>query len=244
LQKKGSIEARRSVAISEGIRQELLALGVEDSRIRLIPNGVDIPTKKWDAQARHRYGAACVANLSQQPLKGLDILIEAWATVIKTHGPVQLVVCGRGNPASLIRLAQRRGVAEFIDFAGSVQDVTSILLQADTFVLPSRVEGMSNALLEAMALGMPCVATSVSGSVDVIDSGRNGMLVPVEDPTALAEALLTVLGSQVTRADLGREARRCIEAGYTTERMISRYRDVLAELDASSDAVPARTIMM
>jgi len=197
----------------------------------MVPNGVDLPTEKWEASTQHRYGAACIANLSQQPLKGLDILIEAWAMVIKARGPVRLVICGRGNPTSLIRLARQHGVSEFIEFAGSVQDVTSILLKADSFVLPSRVEGMSNALLEAMALGMPCVATSVSGSVDLIHEERNGMIVPVENPVALANAILTVLGSQATRVNLGREARRSIETGYTTERMVGRYGAVLAELD-------------
>jgi len=228
------LRADRLIAISEDIRKELLGLGVEDARIRVIPNGVDVPTDTWEANTPHRYGAACVANLSQQPLKGLDILIEAWVIVTKAHGPVRLVICGRGNPTSLIRLAEGHGVSEFIEFAGSVQDVTSILLQADCFVLPSRVEGMSNALLEAMALGMPCVATSVSGSIDLIHSERNGMIVPVEDPVALANAILTVLGSQAARANLGHEARVSIETGYTTECMVRRYRDILAELDPRS----------
>jgi len=98
---------------------------------------------------------------------------------------------------------------------------------------------MSNALLEAMALGMPCVATSVSGSVDLIDNGRNGFLVPGENPAALANAVLTVLGSQATGASLGREARRRIEMAYTTERMINRYRDVLTELDPRFSRLPA-----
>src|SRR5437879_11187431 len=80
-QKRSLLRADRVVAISEDIRDELLALGVDESRIRLIPNGVDVPTEEWDPYASHFYGAACIANVSQQPLKGLDILIEAWAIV-------------------------------------------------------------------------------------------------------------------------------------------------------------------
>jgi glycosyltransferase involved in cell wall biosynthesis len=239
-QRQHLLAADRIVAISRDIREQLLFCGVQESRIRLIPNGVDVPKEKWDANDPHRYGAVCIANLSQQPLKGLDVLIEAWAIVRKAQGPVQLVVCGRGNATSLIELAHRYGVGELIEFKGSVENVTSILVQADLFVLPSRVEGMSNVLLEAMAVGMPCVATSVSGSVDLIDHGRNGMLVPVEDPMALAKAISAVLSSQATRANLGREARRCIEKSYTTEHMISRYRDVLGELDPSLSRLRAQ----
>jgi glycosyltransferase involved in cell wall biosynthesis len=208
-----------------------LALGVEESRIKTIPNGVDVPTVVWKAEDHHRYAAVCIGNISQQPLKGLDVLIEAWAIVTKARGPLRLVIGGRGNATSLIRLAERSGVGELVEFPGQLQDVTSVLLQADLFVLPSRVEGMSNSLLEAMALGMPCVATSVSGSVDLINNGRNGMLVPVDNPLALASTISTVLSSEETRANLGREARRSIEMGYTTERMVGRYRDVLREVD-------------
>jgi len=230
-QKESLLQADRVVAISEDIRKELLALGVEDYRIRMIPNGVDVPKEEWKADAHHRYGAVCIANFSQQPLKGLDVLVEAWAIVVaKAHGPVHLVICGRGNATSLIQLAQRHGIRELIEFRGSVHDVTSILLQSDVFVLPSRVEGMSNALLEAMALGMPCVATSVSGSADLIDSGRNGVLVPVENPGALAGAIVDVLSNPAMQVRIGLEARRTIERAYTTEVMARKYKALLEEL--------------
>jgi len=232
-QRESLLSADRLIAISEDIRKELLALGVDQSRIRMIPNGVDVPTAQWDTVAPHRYAAICIANLSQQPLKGLDVLIEAWALVIRARGATQLLLGGGGNPSSLIKLAEHFGVEQFIEFAGSMRDVTSAMLQADVFVLPSRVEGMSNALLEAMALGMPCVVTAVSGNVDLIKNGRNGILVPPENPVALSDALLTLLHESTARVNLGREARRSIEMGYTTTHMLNRYRDVLSELDAN-----------
>lgn len=233
-QHESLLAADRIVAISQDIRQQLVQHGVDESRIRVIPNGVDVPVERWDGHAPHRYAAVCVANLSQQPLKGLDVLVEAWALVTRDRGPSRLLLCGRGNPSTLIRLAQRHGVRESVEFAGFVRDVTPTLLQAALFVLPSRVDGMSNALLEAMALGMPCVATSVSGSVDLIDSGRNGILVPVENPRALASAIVGVLGKPTTQAQLGLEARRTIEGGYTTELMVRKYELLLTELAPST----------
>ena len=232
-QQESLLAADRIVAISQDIRKQLVLHGVDDSRIRVIPNGVDVPVETWAGHEPHRYAAVCVANLSQQPLKGLDVLVEAWALVTRDQGPSRLLICGRGNPSPLLRLAQRHGVREFVEFAGFVKDVTPTLLQAALFVLPSRVDGMSNALLEAMALGMPCVATSVSGSVDLIDSGRNGILVPVEDPLALANAIVGVLGKPHIQAQLGVEARRTIQGGYTTELMAGRYQRLLAELAPS-----------
>ena len=229
-QRRALLGADRVIAISESIRQELLALGVEPTRIRLIPNGVDIPTKTWQAQSAHLYAAVCVANLSQQPLKGLDVLIEAWGMVVRERKSIRLAIGGKGDSTVLVKLASECGVAEYVDFLGPVQDVGSLLQQAEAFVLPSRVEGMSNALLEAMALGMPCVATAVSGSVDLIDHERSGLLVQPANARALADAILYVLGSASLRAKLGQAARRHAQAHYTTDMMLQRYRKVLAEL--------------
>ena len=230
-QQKELLQADRLVAISSDIRAELQWLGAPDSRIRVIPNGVDLPSVQWDPELQHDVAAVCVANLSQQPLKGLDILVAAWPLVVSARGPARLMICGRGDSTTLRELADRHNVGGLIEFVGDVRDLTSILLRSEVFVLPSRVEGMSNALLEAMALGMPCVATAVSGSVDLIRNGRNGILVPSEDHRALAHALVSTLTSQTVRKTLGREARRTIQHGYTTERMVDQYRGLLGELD-------------
>ena len=230
-QQKELLRADRLVAISSDIRAELQRLGAPDSRIRVIANGVDLPSVQWDPELQHNVAAVCVANLSQQPLKGLDILVAAWTLVVSARGPARLVICGRGDATTLRQLAGRHNVDRLIEFVGDVRDVTSQLLRSELFVLPSRDEGMSNALLEAMALGMPCIATAVSGSIDLIENGRNGILVPSEDHRALAHALVSMLTSQTVRKTLGREARRTIQNGYTTKRMVDQYRALLGELD-------------
>ncbi len=229
-QKASLLSADRLIAISTDIRRQLLSLGVQESQIRFIPNGVDIPPEQW-TDRDHLHAAGCVANLSQQPLKGLDVLVEAWALVAKDYPTARLVIYGRGSSASLIRLADALGVQDKIDFAGSVRDVGTRLLEAGMFVLPSRVEGMSNALLEAMSLGMPCIATAVSGNVDLIQTGRNGLLVQPGDPNSLALAIVKLLRSPAIRAQFGRAARESIERNFTTEIMISNYQNVLAEFD-------------
>src|SRR6266581_1328634 len=210
-QRRALLRADRIVAISGHVRKQIVALGVDESRITLIPNGVDLPAKQWEVAAAHVRAAVCVANLSQQPLKGLDVLIEAWGSLVKEIGQRHhLMICGRGDSTTLAALARGQGVQDLVTFAGFVVNVEPILLESSLFVLPSRFEGMSNALLEAMALGMPCVSTAVSGSTDLIESGRNGILVPVDNPIALAEALIEVLGNKAMQSRLGIEARRTI----------------------------------
>ncbi|OLC43990.1 MAG: hypothetical protein AUH75_01950 [Gemmatimonadetes bacterium 13_1_40CM_4_65_7] len=213
---------------------------MEESRVRVIPNGVDLPAVRWKDDHPHPYSVACVANISQQPLKGLDVLLEAWAQAVKLH-PGRLVIYGRGNPTSLVHLARALDIHDSVEFAGRVDDVTSRLLTAEIFVLPSRVEGMSNALLEAMSLGMPCVATAVSGSVDLIQTGRNGLLVEPGDPSSLALAIVKLLRSSAIRAQFGRAARESIERNFTTEMMIMNYLEVLAEVDRPSVLSVPRT---
>ncbi len=224
------MKANAFVAISERIRAELEAQGARANKVHLIPNGVRVPDARWSPDDHHRYAAVCVANLSQQPLKGLDILLKAWATVLRVVPSSRLAIVGGGSAATLIAQARHLGIDTYVEFCGQTLNVVAVLLNAEVFVLPSRVEGMSNALLEAMALGMPCVATEISGSSDLIRSGWNGILVRPSDSGELAAALCELLRDSARLDQYGERARKTILLNYQLENNLERYRNLFRAL--------------
>jgi glycosyltransferase involved in cell wall biosynthesis len=144
----------------------------------------------------------CVARLA--PQKGHDILIEAASRLLQRGRPCTFLLAGEGRERHrLEELA--RGSRVDVRFLGDRTDVTALLAKADVVVLPSLWEGLSNAVMEAMAAGRPIVATAVGGTPELLD-GR-GILVPASDARALAEGILRVLDDPDLAASLGREAR-------------------------------------
>lgn len=179
----------------------------------------------------------CVARLEYA--KGIDVLLHAWAQMM--HAPpvwlgglrpaLHLVGDGKFR-AQLERIAAELGIADSVKFLGQRGDVVTLLQQSWGFVLPSRWEGMPNALLEAMACGLPCVATRVSGSEDVIAHGVNGFLVNPERPTELARALRRIVENTDLARRLGNEARSTVvrdyQLGSVADRCVELYRRLLA----------------
>jgi glycosyltransferase involved in cell wall biosynthesis len=213
---------------------ELEALGVPRTRCHVVPNGIEVARFAAVTPAPSPGGARrllCVARLAEQ--KGLDVLLRALPAVRAATGAVALTLLGDGPDRSRLQvLAADLGLAEVASFRGVVQDVRPFLAAAHAFVLPSRYEGIPLAILEAMAAGLPVVATAVEGNADLIRNGVDGLLVPRDDPAALAEALVRVLQDAELARRLGAEARRRAAAHYTVEAMVERtlriYREVLA----------------
>jgi glycosyltransferase involved in cell wall biosynthesis len=110
---------------------------------------------------------------------------------------------------------------------------------ADAFVLPSRAEGISNALLEAMAVGVPVIASDVPGNTDVVEHEANGLLVEVDDPASLAAAILRLVDEPDLRERLRQEARRTVETRYSIGHVAERYVDLYRQLVSSPSALPA-----
>jgi glycosyltransferase involved in cell wall biosynthesis len=130
------------------------------------------------------------------------------------------------------RIAAELGIVDSVEFLGWRTDIVDRLQQAWGFVLPSRWEGMPNALLEAMACGLPCIATRVSGSEDIIRDGVDGLLVEPEQPAELAEALRCVIQDTELAQRLGREGRakvvRTYQLRHVVEQCVALYRCLLA----------------
>jgi glycosyltransferase involved in cell wall biosynthesis len=178
------------VAISPAVRGELEREGYDPARIFDLPNGVPVPEVPWQPPvATNSLRAAFVGRLA--PEKGLTALVDAWPIVLQHRPEARLILIGEGpeRPALETQIHQL-GLANSVTLAGSTPDPSAILRQSDLFVLPSREEGMSIALLEAMALGIPAVVSDIPGNRALISQRIHGRLAPAADPLALAQTIL------------------------------------------------------
>jgi sugar transferase (PEP-CTERM/EpsH1 system associated) len=141
-------------------------------------------------------------------------LADRWVLVMVGDGPLREAVQDR---------LRRSGLLDRAWFPGSRDDVDAFLAVADLFVLPSRNEGISNTILEAMASGVPVIATAVGGSPELVDDGVTGRLVPAEDPEALASAFLDYARDEALRIEHGRNGRARCEREFSIEGMVERY---------------------
>lgn len=228
---KKAMQADAFIAISDKIYSDLVSMGVNKEKIKKIPNGVIVDNEQWKLDSNKEKKVICVTKINRLPNKGLDVLLKALGVLLHQRGrKVDLQICGKGDADFWIRLACELGVRDCINFTGFVDDVRPYLLSSYLFVIPSREEGMSNALLEAMSFGMPCVATDISGSQDLIQHGVNGLLVPKDNPEALADAIIYILDNPDKALVMGKMARKTIEKSYTIPMISDKYIELYKEL--------------
>ncbi|MFZ5892884.1 MAG: glycosyltransferase family 4 protein [Myxococcota bacterium] len=218
-------------AISTRIANDLIAQGFPADRIVVLPNAVD--TSRFSGERRGRapgapFTAVFVGRLV--PEKGLPTLLEAWASAFSGRSDVRLRLLGGGVLEKPLReLVQKLGISQQVEFLGHQDRVEDILAEADVGVLPSRIEGLSNTLLEYMASGLPVLATRISGSEDFVEPGQNGWLFEVGDVNGLSQHLQAAAGMPSEQLlELGRNARRAVETRATLDlivgRLLSLYR--------------------
>ncbi len=166
--------------------------------------------------------AVLVARLS--PEKDIDTLLRATALVVRQDASFRLEIAGDGPCMSSLRQTSASlGLEEHVRFLGEVRDVAALLARAGLFVLSSLSEGISLTLLEAMACGLPLIATRVGGNPEVICDGETGFLVPPQNPRALADALLRLRCDHLLCVRLGEAGRRRVEAMFDVRRMVVQY---------------------
>src|SRR5438477_6604938 len=193
--------------------------------VQLIPNGVDI-TRFEPAHVDASIGGreqvvVCVSKLRYE--KGIDVLLQAWQLVHQQAPQARLIIVGSGYlQTQHACMAKELGIAASVEFAGLQGDVPAQLHRGGLAVLPSRWEGMPNALLEAMACGLPCVATRVSGSEDIICDGVDGLLVEPEQPAELAEALRRIIQDTELAQRLGQEGRAKVVHSYQLRHVVEQ----------------------
>lgn len=221
--------------ISAEIDRELVGLGVPAERRLRLPNGVD--TQRFQpGDPATRAARRAALDLPSGPLivfsgrlareKGLAGLLALWPRLRARHPVATLVILGSGPEQAALEALAVPGVR----FGGRVDDMPAYLACADGFVLPSVAEGLSNALLEAMAAGLPVVATAVGGAEDVIQHGVSGWLAPPDAPEALYTGLDRVLGEADLRAVWGQAARAQMVRHYDLSGLAQRLAAVYARL--------------
>lgn len=221
------------IAISGLIEQELLENGFCPDQIVRIPNGVEVdPIKpKSDYSIAGEVALTYVGRLHWQ--KGPDLLLGVLRKITELRPGLrwQLTMLGTGPLfARLEQQAQEYGIADRVKFCGIVDNVPDYLAKTDIFVLPSRAEGLSNALLEAMAAGLPCMATDIAANAEVIQDGYNGLLTPEGNEGAMAQALLRLIEDETLRAQLGEQARRTAVEHYSLDAVVDRYIELYQSL--------------
>ena len=208
--------------------------GLDWNRMLCIPNGVDTrifspPSELERARARRAFSLpdkaiaiGCVASLT--PVKRHMDLIDAFARLHAVQPDTRLLLIGEGPEHDAITAqVARLGLDHAVCLPGAVSDVRGALAALDVSVLSSATEGMSNAILEAMACGLPVVATAVGGNPDLVDHEVDGLLAPAHAPEALAEALGRLAGSAELRRQFGAAARRKIERSYSLDGMARAF---------------------
>jgi len=226
-------QADATIAISRQVEEELLAYGFSPKRILRIPNGVDTDFFQPRAQAEKRDKVCFLLVGRRQPQKGVDLLLKAIQT-LKLAGlddKFEVKLCGADFPDHDYRsMAAELGVRHLVEFLSFQKDMRNIFQETQCFVLPSRGEGLSNALLEAMAMGLPVIATRVSGTPDVVTDEKDGLLIPPESVEALAGAMKRIIFDPALRQQLGQNARRRVETEFSLERIAREYSSLYSRL--------------
>lgn len=220
--------ADRVVCVSkDGARLSALE-GISGEKTSVIWNGIDI-SKFQDIGPKDGGPAVMVGRLS--PEKDVESLIRAVPLVLANYPDFSLEIAGNGPClAGLQELASDLNVAGHVRFLGEVRQVSSVLGRASIFVLPSLTEGISLTLLEAMACGLPVIATSVGGNPEVVVEGETGFLVPTRSPVDLAETIIQLIGNPGSGRRLGLAGRARVESEFDVRRMVADYEALYLEL--------------
>jgi glycosyltransferase involved in cell wall biosynthesis len=232
----------RVIVVSEAMRSDLGSRGIAESRLRVVRNGIALENYPFGRRSRavrssERIDDAAlvvghVGRLSAE--KGQARLLRVFPRVLEAVPSARLVFAGDGPEMQPLRdLARTLGVAGSSSFLGYRDDVPEVFANLDLLVLSSDTEGLPNVVLEAMAMGVPVVATAVGGTPEVVEHGVTGLLVPRDDEAALGAAIIESLTARDAAAERARRARAFVEREFTMEVLIRKthdlYRELLAE---------------
>lgn len=229
------------LSISSAITAEMRAAGVDEGDIIEITNGADLArfrpvTPERRAELRRQLGwgggpqVLFTGRIAQG--KGLQYLLAAWSNIATAFPDAHLTLVGSGQGFSLgceVELkdqVRKLGLTTRVSFTGNVENVEDYLQAADIFVFPSESEGLGLSLVEAMAAGLPCIASHVGGIVDVVDDGLNGVLVPPADSMRLQQAIESLIKDPGEAQRLGLEARCKTERKFDIDQIAKLYLDL------------------
>ncbi len=233
----------RVTTVSANVRDFCIShIGLPGDKLVVIYNGVELPEEPVASPQKTRialdlppYKLVVGAVNRLDSVKGVAFLVQAFARVEGAH----LVVIGDGpERATLASLAENLGITNRVHWAGHRRNAAHLLPAFDLFVQPSLYEGLPNTTLEAMAVGLPVVATAVGGTPEAVVNGETGLLVPPRDPSALAQAITRLLQAPDLRRKMGQAGRERVVQLFSVERMVARTERLYAELLAEKGIVP------
>jgi glycosyltransferase involved in cell wall biosynthesis len=223
-------------AVSEPVRQRCLELGAPPDKVRVIENGIEWIDAPASGRLRARLGldartplVGAVGSLTSR--KRHRELLQAMAALAADVPDAHLVIMGEGPLRPQLEAdAERLGIAHRVHLPGLLAPAVDYVGDLTIFALPSSEEGMSNALLEAMMTGVPSVASDIPSNREVVTSGRDGVLVDVENPAAFAAAMRGLLADPARRAALAVQARDTIHRRFDARTMVSANEDLYVAL--------------
>jgi len=230
----------RVIPVSAGVKKALREIAVPEKRMSVILNGINVREFVEDKQKatnlRNRlnigdseYVAGSVGRLSVE--KGHCYFLKAVHKVLAKMKNIRFVIVGDGELTDELReLAQKLKIEQNIIFTGYQTDVTQFYSLMDICVMPSLIEGTPMALMEAMATGVPVIASAVGGIPTIIDNKENGVLVEPRNPDAIANAILALLQDRVACDKISKNARKTILERYSADRMAQQYENEYRKL--------------
>lgn len=234
--------SERLIAVSKAVAKYAPHYGASAKKLTVVPNAVDTSLfypedehePRWDGRLRVGFVGRLIAN------KGPQYLLEAAPALLTTHPRAEIVLAGDGpmRPALEAR-ARSLGIQDKVTFLGNRTDVADVLRGCDIFVRPSLMEGMPLTVLEAMACGVPVVATPVGGTPEVVQDEHTGLLVPTADVGELSIALVRLAQQQQLRERLGEAGRRLVCSDFTWDGVVEKNLEVYRQAVGVRSAVGA-----
>ncbi|PYS83509.1 MAG: hypothetical protein DMF70_06560 [Acidobacteria bacterium] len=242
----------RVIAVSQAVADGLIEQEIfERDKIVVIHNGVDIKrfaqTRESDSAGRQKRARLCVGTIGElAPIKGQENFLRAAAIISSRRDDVDFLIAGEDksrtgeNRRLLERMIDELKLSQRVHITGWADDVVDLLRNFDVFVSASHCESFGIAMVEAMAGDVPVVATMTAGAREIIDADKTGLLVPIGDAEALAEAICQLLDDPAKRESLAANARRMVSEKFSLDRMVATteqvYRDVLGGSKAGTFA--------
>jgi glycosyltransferase involved in cell wall biosynthesis len=234
---------------SKAVKEDLLRFdGIKPGQIEVVYYGIDhdrfhYPPPRLEMRRRLGLpeGAKLVGTAGRLALqKGFDVLLRAMPAVAAAHPEARLLLVGSGKLEGELRAeADRLGVAPQVDFLGTRWDMPELFAAMDCFVLPSKRDSFPVVLLEAAATGLPCVATDDGGNPESVIDGETGLIVPLDDPKALGQAVISVLDDPARARRWGEAGRAKVERLHTARVMMDRIEALYERTLAAKGLLPA-----
>jgi glycosyltransferase involved in cell wall biosynthesis len=223
-------------AVSEQVRQHCIEVdGIDPARVFTIYNGLEFTDWAGDFKPAKAPGELLITTVGNiRRVKGHDVFVRAASRLAAQFPEVTFSIAGdvldQAYFEELQALIRDLNLSGRFHFAGGVKNLRAYLSAADIFVLPSRSEGFSNALVEAMAAALPIVATAVGGNTEAVKDGVNGLIVPADDEAKLSEAIARLISNPAEAKAMGAAGQAIAASRFTTEAMMNQIAEIYARL--------------